>query len=444
MKQRLAYLLPLVALTALAMANGCGDDDDDGPTQGSAGRGGGGSGRSGTGGGGQSGTGGAGGAGQGGGGAGGAGQGGGGFGGVPNVTPADTCATAPKANMPANQLGEIVTAQTFAAAQSNYEFSCAGKAVIGGADYVFNVVTPAVGVLTVRTGAVDANLNVALVASTECGGDNVGGAGGGGPADTLACVDNAPKGTPGVDSEAIFFPTKAGQESYVFVKTSAEPDDTLKFSLNAYFNQALSQAATDSCSTPPTALTVPLQDTANPEKSDVLVTGSTATATSNFAVPTTGAGGAGGAGGTSPNCPANAPGLKANEGKDSVVAVTPAVNGTMVVFVTPAPGDTTYSPVVWARGGGCEGATVLACGVGQAGGGTTTAALQFAATQGQTYHVVIDSLDAAKAGAYLADFFLIPPTATVVAEPIAGRSGPRYVVKDAAGKTLRVWERSSQ
>ncbi|HEU4404298.1 MAG TPA: hypothetical protein VFS43_03265 [Polyangiaceae bacterium] len=446
MKQRLTYLLPFVALAALAAANGCGDDDDDSPgTKGAAGASGTG-GRSGTGGtggtGGQAGTGGAGGggagAGQGGGGAGGAGQGGGGaggVGGVPNVTPADTCETAPKATMPANQLGSIVQNQTFGTAASQYDFTCQGNVVIKGPDLVFNVVAPAVGVMTVRTKDVEGNLNVTLVARSECVGDagpgGAGGAAGAGTGETYACADNTPKGTPPPpDTETIFFTTTAGQESFVFVEnTTIGVADSSKFSLEAYFNQAVSDASSDSCAAAPTPLAVQLQNTTNPELTDRLVTGTTTGSGGDIDVPLV------------DGCSkATVPDQKA--GAEEVFAVTPAATGTLAVFVERARGETAYVPVVSIREGGCSG-TAVKCSAGSAAAPAVATSLNV--TAGQTYHIVVDSLNAATSGQYLATAFLIPAQGAVIAqEPSRYPNGTRYVVRDPAGTVLRVIERANQ
>lgn len=435
MKQSLTYLLPFVALAALASANGCGDDDDD--TAGSKGA----SGSSGTGG--KSGTGGAGGgsgtgggSGQGGGGGsagagqggGGAGQGGGGAGGVPIVIPADTCAAPPKATMPANSLGPIVEGQTFGTAKSDYDFTCQGNAVIKGPDLVFDVVAPAIGVMTVRTKDVEPTLNIALLARSVCSGD-VGGAGGGGSlGETFACGDNTPKGTPPPpDSETIFFSTKAGQESFLFVEnTTIAVADSLKFSLEAYFNEALSGVATDSCTPPPTAVAIPPTNLANSELTDKLFTGTTTGSGGDLAVPLI------------DGCIKVA---AANAGEDEVIAVTPDATGTLAVFVERVRGEETYVPVVSVRQGGCPG-TALKCAAG------TDAAPQVATTVdvtgGETYHLVIDSLDSATSGQYLATAFLIPTQGAVIArEPSKYPNGVRYVARDPAGKVLRVIDRAT-
>jgi hypothetical protein len=486
MKQRLTYFLPFVALTALAVANGCGDDDDDdypspqgssgtggkGGTGGTGGKGGGGAGnagRSGTGGAGQGGAGaagagqggagaagaagagqggageggagaagagqggaGEGGAGQGGAGEGGAGQGGagqGGAGGVPVVIPSDKCETAPVVEMPSNQLGQLISGQSFVDVSNDYSFKCGTQNVANGADLAFGIKTNGLGLMTIRTRDVDPNLNVAIIGAYACG-TSLG--------DAVACANQQGSGK----NEQFAYITKSGVDQlYIMVESeSTAPSETQKFSLEGFFNLALTQAAVDSCTTPAVALPLKsqIQGAAETDK-DVLVLGSTATAKSDYSVPvgTAGSGGAAGAGGGNQStCSATAAGLDVAKGNDQIVAVTPQASGSVAVFVSRAPGDTTYVPVVWAHGGGCEAAGNLGCKVANA---NSEAFLSFNVTQGQTYYTVIDSLNANTGGQYLAFFqHFGVQNITVTEEPVPGRANPRYIVRGPDGSVLRV------
>jgi hypothetical protein len=414
MKQRLTYLLPFVALAALAASNGCGDDDDDtsgskgaagsSGTGGKSGTGGAGGG-SGTGGGsGQGGGGGSAGAGQGGGGAGGAGQGGGGAGGVPNVVPADTCEMPPFLTMPAGQLATIVANQEFGEAKSDYEFTCQGKAVSDGPDLVFGVTTSGVGAMTVRVTDTTEGLGVTVLGLSACGSSL---------ADELGCStsNNVP--------QQFLFSTKGEQTTYIAVEANTAVLPGAKFSIEGYFNQALTGASADSCAAPLTAISIPVGNLANTELTDKLVTGTTTGAGGDFDVTPIGK---------------DCVGVSANAGEDEVIAVTPEASGTLFVTVDRAPGETKYTPVVSIRNEGCNSAPV-ACGSGGTPAGTF-----LSVTGGQTYHIVIDSFDAATSGQYLALVALFPLTATVATEPY--KNGSRFVVRDAGGRVLRTIDRA--
>ncbi len=536
MKQRLTFLLPFVALAAMAVVNGCGDDDDDYPNPSGAGGVSGASGRSGAGrggmgvggggqggvgggdqggagagqgggdqsgggqgggeqggagqsgggqggaggvsgggqggaggvsGGGQGGAGGVSGAGQGGGGQGGAGQGGAGQGGVggagqggasgvggagqggagqagagqggagqagagqggagqagasggagagggPVVVPGDKCENAPVVALPPNQLGTIVEGQSLSSAKNDYAFTCQGKAVNDGPELVFGLSTPTTGVLTVRTRDLDPTLDVAILALPACGG---------GSGDDLGCGNQLPKG---LDETFAFVTEAAPTVSYVFVEhTNFGQTPAPNFSLDAYFNQASTQTS-NSCAPAPAPITVPILNLNNPEVSDVLVTGTTVASGADFSVPTAGLG----------SCSNPPPELNPATGPDDVVALTPQASGTLFGFIQPLPGDANYRPVVWARSGGCQGATTLACAVSDPSG---FAATSFDVTAGTTYHVVVDSLNAATAGSYLATFVLLPGGVKIEAQPSPKREGgQRYVVRSAQGEVLRI------
>jgi hypothetical protein len=458
MKQRLTYLLPFVAVAAVLVANGCGDDDDDPPNtkgsagvggtggsagksgagQGGAGAGGAGSGGAGAGGAGAGGAGaggagaggagaggagaggaGAGGAGAGGAGAGGAGNGGGGFGGVPNVVPADTCETAPTVVMPPNQIGTIVSAQSFGPAGNDYAFKCNGDPVTNGPDLVFGVTTNGIGLMTVRSRNVDPNLDVGILALPACGSSE---------ANEIACAANVGSGL----NENFSFTTKAGQESF-FLAVENETGivgDPSKFSLEAYFSQALTTAATNSCATLPQAFSLSAAGNDDDLTTSVSVTGTTTGSGGDFDVPVTG------------SCTAG----KVSEpkaGADQIIAMTPTASGTVIVLVDRVRGDAAFVPVISARQDACASTPTapLACAVGAVGPKPGTA-IAVNVTAGQTYHVIIDSLNASTSGQYLANFTLYPP-ATVLTSESNGRGGTRHVVRSAEGKVLHTWNMGS-
>jgi hypothetical protein len=229
-------------------------------------------------------------------------------------------------------------------------------------------------------------------------------------------------------NENFSFTTKAGQESF-FLAVENETGivgDPSKFSLEAYFSQALTAAATNSCATLPKAF--PLSPAGNDDDltTSVSVTGTTTGAGGDFDVPLAG------------SCTVKSV-PEPNAGADQVIAIAPNASGTVIVLVDRVRGDAAFVPVISARQDTCASTPTapLACAVGAAGPEPGTG-IAVNVTAGQTYHVIIDSLNAATSGQYLANFTLYPPATTLTAEP-NGRGGTRHVVRSAEGKVLHTW-----
>jgi hypothetical protein len=229
------------------------------------------------------------------------------------------------------------------------------------------------------------------------------------------------------DPQQFFFATKAGEQTTtIAVEANTAIVPGAKFSIEGYFNQALTGVATDSCTPAPAAIAIPVSNATNPELTDKLVTGTTTGSGGDFEVTAVGK---------------DCVGVSAEAGEDEVLAVTPQANGTLAVFVERAQGDAKYVPVVSITQD-CNGASV-ACAAGKADVPSVSTFLTV--TGGQTYHVVVDSLDGATSGQYLATVFLIPTQGAVIArEPSKYRNGSRHVVRDPAGKVLRVIDRANQ